>query len=509
MQSNERDIRLYMLLRLIMLLSVLVSTLGYQFSGVLSNAVVTNSYYVIFFTFLVTSAFVYLHDKTKHVRHFLVSQVGYDILFTTALIFYTDAYESIYTIFYFFNIIFCAILFRGRVAAIVSALVSGALYATIFWVNAGAIREDRFFPVLTTWTAFISIALLAGQLVEELRKSRQRISKLETLSEEIVDSLDSGLLGLNSYDVVERVNKTAQAMLGVKSTHSVIGRPLQDLIPDFVEIQGSKVRELIIQGRQRRMLVTRVDLPEQHSMILMRDLTDVFELEEKLRRQERLAGIGRLATGVAHEIRNPIASISGAAQLLNEAEVDAEEGARLSKIIVRESERVDRLVSQLLKFAKPTASHRAEIDFKQLLVDCVEAMKARSDFQASGISIELDCTDLPKIRVNKDDFSEVIVNLLVNAMQALDEKTAGAAEKKITIEGRLVDKQVVVSVKDNGPGIPREFRSRVFDPFFTTKSSGTGLGLAQVHKIVRDHDGQVDIETEEGRGTAMTIRLPA
>lgn len=497
-----------MFLRLMMLSSVLVSTLGYQFSGILSSSLVINSYYVVFFTFLVTSCFVFLYEKTRSARYFLVSQVCYDIFFTTALIFYTESYDSVYTIFYFFNIIFCAILFRGRLAAISAALASSGLYAFIFWLNSANIRDDKFFPLLTTVTAFISIALLSGQLVEELRRSRQHVSKLESLSGEIVDSLDSGLLGLNADEVVERVNRTALSMLGIRSEQSVIGRTLSDLLPAFIDAQGSQIREIAIKGKNRRMLVTRVTLTESHSMILLRDLTEVLDLEEKVRRQERLAGVGRLATGVAHEIRNPIASISGAAQLLGVDGSDSDEKRRLTDIIVRESERVDRLVTQLLKFAKPPVGQRVQLDLRDVIRESVESMRIRPDFQNSGIDLQVKINGPLLVKGNKDELNEVIGNLFVNAMQALlDHKPAGA--KIITLEGKRVDSQIVVSVSDNGPGIPREFRSRIFDPFFTTKASGTGLGLAQVHKIVRDHDGYLDVDTEEGRGTALTFRLPA
>src|SRR5690349_12826131 len=144
MASNEYDIRLYMFLRLVMLYSVLLSTLGYQVSGLLAPVVTSSTYFVIFFTFLVTSAFVFLHEKAKHVRYFLVSQVSYDILFTTALIFYSGAYDSIFTIFYLLNIIFCAILFKDRIAAIGAALVSAALYSMIFLINAAGASDDRY-----------------------------------------------------------------------------------------------------------------------------------------------------------------------------------------------------------------------------------------------------------------------------------------------------------------------------------------------------------------------------
>ena len=508
MASNERDIRLYMFLRLTMLCSVLVSTVGYQITGLINTGVTTNTYFIIFFTFLVTSAFVFLYEKTRHIRYFLVSQVSYDVIFTTALIYYSGTYDSIFTIFYLFNIIFAAILFRGRVVALGVAVVSGVLYSIVFLINVSNINEDRYFPLLTMLTAFISIALLAGQLVEELRKSRLRISRLERLNEEIVDWLDSGLIALDQDGAIERINRTGLQILGIKDIASVRGRRINETFPVIFDEQGGRVREVHIREKLHRMLVSNVSLPDGYGMIVFRDLTEVLELEERLRRQERLAGVGRLAAGVAHEVRNPIASISGAAQLLSTDSVDGDERQRLVQIIIRESERVDRLVSQLLRFAKPTIIQRESIDLGELLAECVETIKLRPDFTALNANVEVRADEALVVKGSKDELREVISNLLVNAMQALAEQQ-GNSDKRITVKGQKKGSQIVISVGDNGPGIPKEFKGRVFDPFFTTKSYGTGLGLAQVHKIIRDHDGQVDIDTEVGRGTSLTIRLPA
>src|SRR5262249_45568331 len=142
-------------------------------------------------------------------------------------------------------------------------------------------------------------------------------------------------------------------------------------------------------GETRRMLMSRVSLTEGHSMILLRDLTDVLELEERVRRQERLAGIGRLATGVAHEIRNPVAAISGAAQLLGGHVGNSEEQGRLSALIVRESERVDRLVSQLLRFSRPSTPQHESVRIDEVIAECVESLKARPDYKELGIETDL------------------------------------------------------------------------------------------------------------------------
>jgi two-component system sensor histidine kinase PilS (NtrC family) len=496
-----------MFLRLIMLFSVLVSTVLYQlFSGV-GSEVVVRTYLITFFTFLITTAFIFLYEKARYVSYFVTSQVAYDVLFTTALIFYTGLADSMYTVFYIFNILFAAIIF-GRMGAIMAALLSAAMYMIVTAVNAESASDERLFRQVTTVTAFVAIALLAGQLIDELRKSRLQINVLERLSEEIVESLDSGLLGLDANAVVRKVNRTALELLAIPDQSMVLGKPFREIAPGLGEARETGVRELAVRGRMRRILVTRVVLPEAHGLVVLRDLTDVLELEERLRRQERLAGVGRLAAGVAHEIRNPIASISGAAQLLGTSAADGDETKRLSQIIVRESERVDRLVAQLLTFARPAAARREPVELSQIVRECVESLKARPDFSEQEIDIRVSLEGPLLMRGDKDELREVVTNLIVNAMQALGEKNA-RAPKRLAIEGAKRERFIELVISDNGPGIPREFRERIFDPFFTTKAQGTGLGLARVHKIVREHDGQVDFETEEGKGTSLKVRLPA
>ena len=223
---RDRDVRLYMFFRLVLLFSVIVSLVIYQQSGILSQDMTIKTYFVTFFTFLVTTGFIFLYEKAADVPYFLVSQVAYDILFTTVLTFYTGPFESMYTTFYLFNIVFAAIMFP-RAGAILAALASAVLYATIAWINSDSSNEGRAFSLLTTITAFISLSLLASQLVEELRRSRQRISRLEELSEEIVNSLDSGLLGIDSAGLIKKVNRTAQEMLEVKQPSDLLGRAIR------------------------------------------------------------------------------------------------------------------------------------------------------------------------------------------------------------------------------------------------------------------------------------------
>ncbi|MBI2607175.1 MAG: GHKL domain-containing protein [Deltaproteobacteria bacterium] len=498
-----------MFLRLMMLFAVLFPTV-YQGAIGYDRDVAVKNLTVIFFTFLVTTVFIFLYEKAQEIRYFLASQIAYDVLFTTALIFYSNTNDSPYSFFYFLNIIFAAVFFRGR-GALAVAISSGALFILL-----GVLRQDLFFKdyasnFVMIPTALIAIALLSGQLVEDLLKSRQKISRLEVLSEEIVDSLDSGLLIVDAEKTVQKINRVAQSMLGPPAVSGAVGRPLDEVIPGMSSAAGGAVCEVNAGGKSRKLLVSQVVLPEKSAMILLRDLSELLELEEKLAQQERLAGIGRLAAGVAHEIRNPVASISGSAQLLlGEANVDvsAEERARLFDIIVRECSRVERLVARLLDFAKPVRLERENLRLREFVRDCVETVKARPDFRDLRVEVVVRVPEVIEVSAAPDPMREVITNLLVNAMQAFAGQ-CDRADQRVVVEARRERSFVELSISDNGPGIPAEYRRRVFDPFFTTRPEGTGLGLAQVYKILKEHQGSVELESEEGRGTRLRLRLPA
>ncbi|HRK01615.1 MAG TPA: ATP-binding protein [Oligoflexia bacterium] len=499
--TADKDIRLYMFLRLLMLFSVLTTLIWLQIIGVIERNVLNRSYILIGATFALTSALILFYEKAAKFRYFLTSQILYDVFFTTALIFYSNPFESIYTVFYMFNVIFAAILFRGR-GAIVTAILCSALYALLNSVAPQVNSSEKVYSVLTVVTALLAVSMLSSRLFDELKMSQQKIGRLEALNDEIIDSLDSGLIAVDRHEKIERINRTAAQLFEMQSVDSAYGKHLTSIFPILSTNDPNHITEFQINERQRRVVISKVELPESHKMYLIRDLTDVLELEEKLRRQERLAAVGQLAAGIAHEVRNPVASISGAAQLLSntkDSEISSEERVRLIELIIREGDRIDRLIVQLLRFAKPSEHPRERFRLDEIIESAREAILARTDLvQDSKITVSGET----KIEIigYRDQWYEVITNLLTNALQA------GA--KKIEIIAKSQHKSAEVVISDDGKGIDSKVRSRIFDPFFTTKAQGTGLGLAHVHRVVREHDGQIDVESQLGRGTRMKIRVP-
>jgi signal transduction histidine kinase len=228
-------------------------------------------------------------------------------------------------------------------------------------------------------------------------------------------------------------------------------------------------------------------------------------LERELARSERLSSLGQMAAGLAHEIKNPLGSIQGAAEILGDDTPAGSKQRDLYDVLRKESRRLGAVVDDFLGFARPRPLQLAPLDVAR----AVDRASLQMAIDASARRIEIRrevAHDLPAIFADAEQFHQVLLNLLLNAIAASRDGgviTVGA--RAVTRDGH---RSVAVSVKDHGPGIPADVLPRVFDPFFTTKENGTGLGLSISHTIVRDHGGSIDVDSAPGTGTAVTVILP-
>jgi two-component system sensor histidine kinase PilS (NtrC family) len=225
-------------------------------------------------------------------------------------------------------------------------------------------------------------------------------------------------------------------------------------------------------------------------------------MEEKVRRREKMAAVGEMAAGLAHEIRNPLSSLSGSIQLLRSELNLAEEHGILMDIVVRETERLNHLLNDFLLFARPKQMHKEIFALHALLEETLSLFTLDQRYQA----IQIQCEMSPEIKVNADPqlLHQIVWNLLLNAAQSM-EKTGGCIE----LRAEETEIGTVISIQDTGEGIPRTIKEKIFEPFFSTRSRGSGLGLSVVQRIVADHGGQVEIEDVEPHGTCFRIFLPS
>ena len=237
-------------------------------------------------------------------------------------------------------------------------------------------------------------------------------------------------------------------------------------------------------------------------VILFRDMTETRRLEEEVARSRRLASLGSLAAGVAHEIRNPLSSIKGFATWFRERYRDNPEDRETADVMIREVDRLNRVITQLLEFARPLTMDRVPASLPAVIRHALEDGRRRGA-KKKGIAIETDLAEIGEIPLDADRMTQVFLNLYLNAIAAMD--AGGILRVSLAQQD---ERTVRVTVADTGIGIPEEDLPRVFDPYFTTRSSGTGLGLAIVQKIVEAHGGEVHLESEPGRGTTAAILLP-
>ena len=235
-------------------------------------------------------------------------------------------------------------------------------------------------------------------------------------------------------------------------------------------------------------------------MIAFLDITEQEKVQEYLNQSEKLAMVGQLAAGAAHEIRNPLTVIYGFIQLLEQGLSDQERERHYIPLILQEIERVNRIVTELLMLSKPSLPNYREVKLSEVLHSLLPLMKAEALLH--GIQIIDRCDPDTRIHVDVEQFKQILLNLMKNSIEAM---TGGGL---LTIESQMDETCVHITVKDTGEGISPEFLVRIFDPFFSLKDEGTGLGLPISRRMVENHGGELNIQSKKGQGTEITISLP-
>ena len=235
---------------------------------------------------------------------------------------------------------------------------------------------------------------------------------------------------------------------------------------------------------------------------IIKDLTEQKKLEEVARRKEKLTAMGELASGVAHEIRNPLNTIGIITQRLKrEFSVPGGEYDSLLKIVSNEVCRVNQIIEQFLRFARPPRLQLAVVNMMELLNDVT--LQIKSQAEVKGIQLEARIESLPEMKVDKTQMKQALLNLLLNAIEAT------RAGGMIYFNAYAKAQDVRIEIADTGVGIPAENLSKIFDLYFTTKDTGTGIGLPLVNRIITEHGGRIEVSSQEGKGTTFVLSIPA
>lgn len=467
-----------------------------------------------------TAVFAFALRARRDSVRIAYAQIVVDAAMATVVVALTGRAESLFLFMYSLAVVNGAILLFRRGASFAGVL-SIAGYVL---VNARALGAPPVAPatLFTHSAAFAAIALLAGYLAEQLRATGEQLrvtgerlerresdlAALATLHGTVVQSMTAGLVTLDAARRVTFLNAAGEQLAGVRFDQAR-GRSADEVLPAFDPGGGRGEVEHARAGGERILLgytafpLVSPDGGVGGSAVIFQDLTRLREMEEAVQRSARLADLGRVAAGLAHELRNPLASMCGSVELLREHAAGAPEDRRLMEIVLREAGRLDELVTQFLAFARPAPPRCAATDVAAVLDETLRVF--RNDPQASAVRVEADLA--PAVaECDPDQIRQVVWNLLSNAAQAL----GGAArpEPHIRVSCASGPAGVRIEVEDDGPGIAPADLEKIFLPFFTTKSRGTGLGLATVHRIVDAHRGSIRVASAPGAGCRFTVDLP-
>lgn len=359
-----------------------------------------------------------------------------------------------------------------------------------------------------------------GEIAETIHEMADSLASARSLSENIMASMVDGVIAVDTVGTITAVNATAERLTGFPASE-IIGRPYSDIFckdPSFESLLLETLQagrshigsEVGYQGR-RGLLWTSVSTSRLRSadgdvigaVAVFKDLTERKRLEEQVQRANRLATLGELMAGVAHEIRNPLTSIKGFLQYFRSGSREGEV-ERYVPLMLQEVDRMNRIIDTMLYFARPSQSTVLPTDLSDVLRDTLVLVKSRSGKKDIHYEVRID-EPLPLVSVDTEQFRQVFLNLLVNAGQAISEKGV------IRVVGAVIPQSGDVSLtfEDTGPGIPEEHRAKIFDPFFTTKLAGTGLGLAVVQRIVTAHGGEIHVGSSADGGASIQLIIPS
>lgn len=498
-------------------------------------------------TYVATLGYVLWIRRGWSSERLVFAQLIGDVALATGLVLLTGGIHSIFT-FLFFLTIFNGAVLMGRRGAMFAASGSSLGLAAIVILQFGEfafmgtvlpeslLRTERVpvYPLIIHLVGFFTVAALSGYLSEklgqvgtELERRQLDIKELRALNENIVRSLNSGLVTLDLDERVIFFNDAAADITGYRFV-DVNLQPIRDAIPTLAPLMDAA--PVLLQGPIRPRVELRVERPDgtlaylgvsltalrdahgkrSGTILIMQDITSVKSLEDKLLRQEHLSAIGKLSAAIAHEIRNPLASISGSIEMLRMMLDPPDEERQLMDIVIREVDRLNGLIEEFLDYARPERYRRSDVALGEL-VDETLRMFRQDPRIVEDVTLEVDASlsaGERLVHVDAGRLQQVVWNLLRNAADALNGPGTIWVRGGVSRSRRTGQVQALLIIEDNGPGLPDEVLPNLFEPFFTTKEGGTGLGLATCHRIVSGHGGTMDAENRPEGGARFIVRLP-
>ena len=502
-----------------------------------------------------TYALTLLHALTlrlvERVPWLVDFQLAGDALIISGFIGVTGGVTSYFSLLFVLPIVAASMLLRQR-GALTVAIFSGVTYTGVVLAQYGLVAgiaghpwpgtpvaelppaRVAIYTVGINILAFIAVGLLSGSLAESLRRTGARLERtsseladLQALNQHVIDSLTSGLVTTDRQRRILTFNRAAESITG-HTAASASGRNVAEVLQlptDFADalasdLDGARSRRADFQYRTAGGPLIEIGLSAAHLitpsgragfLFTFQDTTDIRRLERDARLRQRLAAVGEMAAGIAHEIRNPLASMSGSIQVLRQDLSLSDEQAQLMGIVLRESERLNATISSFLAYARPQRFAIGPVDVARLLHDTALLLRNSAEVSSShDVSVETPDREVV-CEADEGQVRQIVWNLAINGLRAMPD--GGRLLLAASVEGRPGASpggrpDVVLRVSDQGVGIPPEELDGLFQPFRGRFGRGTGLGLAIVHRIVSDYNGEIQVTSAPGAGTTVTVRLP-
>ncbi|MBI3811175.1 MAG: PAS domain-containing protein [Nitrospirae bacterium] len=545
-EEMRAKLKWLMALRVVIVTGLLGASIVLQVGyGHIGRTTVSFSY-LIASTYCLTIVYSLLLNRPKQVRLFAYSQIFIDLVFETVLVYLTGGIESPFSPFYMITSIAASVIL-GRKGGSLTASMSGIFFGVLVDLQYFRLlpgmevstysNTETLYLLFLNIVAYLTVAYLSGGLADKLSVTRERLkekatglAELKAFHEHVVQSMSTGLMTTGQNGEITSFNRAAEEIMGCRF-EDVKGKPwwntfdaadLERLISDEKPLTEPFRFDRDCHRKNGVPLVLGMTVSplknEEGRQIggvwIFQDLTRIREMEIEIEHKKRLATIGEMAAGMAHEIRNPLGALSGSLQVLSkDVRLEEEESRRLMEIALKETERLNGIITAFLMYARPAPLNKKRWDINQLVIDTLSLLRNSKEYRDN---IEIQSHLAPGklwAAVDSDQIRQVFWNLSINACQAMPQGgRLLIATRPVTVDSnknRPGTPWIEVTFSDNGLGIQKENIPKIFYPFFTTRDRGSGLGLSIVHRVIETHRGRVHVESRPGQGTRLTLLLAA
>lgn len=468
----------------------------------------------------------------------IVIQHVLDLLIASGVVHFSGGILSPFSLLYFLVIISASIELHLRGGFLLATLSSFAYSALLYSHYKGFFPEHSFASEFTPEEVFLRgdlhvicfflVAMMSGSVARKFKSREEELEEMRLTTDDILENMEPGVITVDIRGKIVYFNRAAGEILQC-SSREIQGRPIQEALPATLQ----PLTQFILNGLHAELILSSQNSPKEFDgeievevshekkplgvastlllnrkgnkkgfLLLFTDLTKMKETEWRLRHSERMAAIGELSQAIAHEIRNPLASIRGSAEYLQFDLEGDKESQKLMKLIVRESDRLNRIIEDFLQFARAKPPHFKLTSLHDLLNEVLELVRSHPEY-SDGIKIEQKTSlDGMLLLIDRDQMKQVFLNICLNGIKAMEGKG------RLTLSTRKDGERIGIVFDDTGKGIPSENLSKIFEPFFSTTEKGHGLGLAIAHRILEGHHGEIQVESKVGKGSRFTVWIP-